>query len=442
MPSCARSRRAFTDTDDRHIHTVELDYLASGSLDDPTWAALIELNASYTYYPTYAQVLTDYNRPAAMPTFLVEANYEFEHNAADEGKPQILRGQAYWALLSGACGQLYGNRYTWPFISDWQNNLDTPGSLQMAYVKLLFESRPWYNLIPDQSHTVVTAGYGTFADIGALGDSDYLTAARAHRTVRWCSPTCRRSARSRSTCPRWAPAHTHPGTIPATARSRRSPARRSATAARATSRRRATTPTETATGCWCSRATSVPPDSDPPSVPNGRPRQCRIDPTHRLVDGVDGQRRRCRLSGVSRRHLGTNDRGRCRIPTPALSANTSYSYRVAAFDYAKQRIAAVATAGRDNAPPAPQFVQAGSATPQTPQSSVSATYADPQTAGNTNIVAIGWNDVTANIASVNDSRGNVLPSSHRDVSRQRHESGDLLRVEHRGRAGGRHIRSP
>src|SRR6185369_9533079 len=147
-------------------------------LDDPTWAPLIELNASYTYDPTYAQVLTDYNRPAAMPTFLVEANYELEHNAADEGTPQILRRQAYWALLSGACGQLYGNRYTWPFISDWQNNLDTPGSLQMAYVKLLFESRQWYNLIPDQSHTVVSAGYGTFADTGALGDSDYLTAAR------------------------------------------------------------------------------------------------------------------------------------------------------------------------------------------------------------------------------------------------------------------------
>src|SRR5262249_8652949 len=52
---------------------------------DPTWAPLIQLNASYTYYPTYAQVLTDYDRPPIVPTSLVEANYEFEHNAADEG---------------------------------------------------------------------------------------------------------------------------------------------------------------------------------------------------------------------------------------------------------------------------------------------------------------------------------------------------------------------
>ena len=87
--------RGIHDTDDRHIHTVELDYPVSGSLDDPTWAPLIELNASYTYFPTYAQVLTDYNRPNALPTFLVEANYEFEHlcrpwHAAEPAPARVL----------------------------------------------------------------------------------------------------------------------------------------------------------------------------------------------------------------------------------------------------------------------------------------------------------------------------------------------------------------
>src|SRR5262249_35059520 len=56
------------DTDDRHLHTVELDYPVSGSLNDASWAPIIELNASYTYYPTYAQVLADYNRPELFPT--------------------------------------------------------------------------------------------------------------------------------------------------------------------------------------------------------------------------------------------------------------------------------------------------------------------------------------------------------------------------------------
>jgi len=57
------------DNDSRHIHTIELNYLVSGSLDDPNWAPIVSLNASYTYYPTYAQVLKDYNRTDFQPVF-------------------------------------------------------------------------------------------------------------------------------------------------------------------------------------------------------------------------------------------------------------------------------------------------------------------------------------------------------------------------------------
>jgi hypothetical protein len=80
-------------------------------------------------------VLADYDRPNALPTFLVEANYEFEHNAADEGTPEILRRLAYWAMLSGARGQLYGNRYTGRSPATGRVILDTTGSAQMAHVR-------------------------------------------------------------------------------------------------------------------------------------------------------------------------------------------------------------------------------------------------------------------------------------------------------------------
>ena len=53
------------------------------------------------------------------------------------------------------------------------------------------------------------------------------------------------------------------------------------------------------------------------------------------------------------------------------------------------------------------FVQVNSAVPQTPQSSVSVTYTAAQTAGNLNVVVVGWNDSTAVVNSVTDSRGNV-----------------------------------
>jgi Protein of unknown function (DUF4038)/Putative collagen-binding domain of a collagenase len=151
-------------TDQNHIHTVELNFLTSGSLDDPSWAPVIELDAAYTYFPTYAQVLTEYNRPDAKPVSLVEANYEFEHNPmTDGGSAQNLRRQEYWTMLSGATGQLYGSAHTWRLERGWEANLDTPGVMQLKYMRDLFVSRKWYALIPDQDHVVVTIGYDGFS---------------------------------------------------------------------------------------------------------------------------------------------------------------------------------------------------------------------------------------------------------------------------------------
>ena len=167
------------DTDPNHIHTVELDAPVSSSLDDSTWAPIISLNAAYVYYPTYAEVLHAYNQSMFVPVFMVEANYEFENNTrVDPTTPAILRRQEYWTSLSGATGQLYGNHYTWGFFPGWQTHLDTPGAMQIAYVKALFEPRAWYELVPDQTHTVVTAGYGTFSGSGSNSANDYVTAAR------------------------------------------------------------------------------------------------------------------------------------------------------------------------------------------------------------------------------------------------------------------------
>ena len=156
--------RGIRSTDSNHIHTVELNYLTSGSLDDPSWAPLIELNAAYTYFPTYAQVLTEYKRRQFKPVFMVEANYEFEHNfLTDGGSPQNLRRQEYWTMLSGAAGQVYGSAYTWRLEKGWQDHLDTPGVMQLSYMRNLFVSRRWWDLIPDQDHTVAIAGYDGFS---------------------------------------------------------------------------------------------------------------------------------------------------------------------------------------------------------------------------------------------------------------------------------------
>ncbi len=54
----------------------------------------------------------------------------------------------------------------------------------------------------------------------------------------------------------------------------------------------------------------------------------------------------------------------------------------------------------------PTFVQVKSATPQTASGSVAVTFTLAQTAGNLNVVAVGWNDTTSTVSSVSDSLGN------------------------------------
>jgi Putative collagen-binding domain of a collagenase/Protein of unknown function (DUF4038) len=94
----------------------------------------------------------------------VEANYEFERNAdTDGGSTQNLRRQEYWTMLSGAAGQLYGSR-TWSFGKGWEADLNTRGAIEFSYMRNLFVHRRWYDLIPDQTHTVTTAGYYGMAE--------------------------------------------------------------------------------------------------------------------------------------------------------------------------------------------------------------------------------------------------------------------------------------
>ncbi len=163
--------------DPNHIQTVQLNYFVSTSLDDPNWASIIGLNAVYTYYPTYAEMYHGYNQSSSVPTFLVEEHYEGENVGGEQGTPLVLRRQEYWTMLSGGTGKLYGNTYTWQFLPGWQSNLNTTGTTQLGYLHTLFKPLAWYNMVPDQNNTLVTAGFGTFSSSGLVSANNYVTAA-------------------------------------------------------------------------------------------------------------------------------------------------------------------------------------------------------------------------------------------------------------------------
>jgi hypothetical protein len=178
------------------LQTVELHVRTSSSFDDPRWIPLIELNSTYTYSPTYIQMLHSYNQKPVAPAYLVEAHYDLEDvgTPPDFGTPLVLRKEDYWTMLTGGVGQFYGNRYTWSFHDGWQGKIDTPGVEQLGIWKKFFSSIRWQDLVPDQDHSTVTAGLGTFGDVDTrVSKSDYCTAARTRdgETVVAYVPTSR-----------------------------------------------------------------------------------------------------------------------------------------------------------------------------------------------------------------------------------------------------------
>jgi hypothetical protein len=164
-----------------HLQTVELNVYTSSSFDDSTWLPIISVNSTYTYSPTYIQMLHSYNQVPVAPTYLVEAHYDLERvgKPQDYGTATVLRRQEYWTMLSGGKGQLYGSAYTWTFASGWQSYLGTAGVTQLTIWEHFFSSLPWQDLVPDQDHTVVTAGLGTYGTLQTrVSQSDFCTSSK------------------------------------------------------------------------------------------------------------------------------------------------------------------------------------------------------------------------------------------------------------------------
>jgi hypothetical protein len=103
------------------------------------------------------------------------------------------------------------------------------------------------------------------------------------------------------------------------------------------------------------------------------------------------------------------------VPTTTFSdisllAGTTYGYRVRATDAANNTsgYSNTASATTTTTPPPPiTFIQVNSATPQSPQTTVTVPFTAPQTAGNLNVVVVGWNDSTAAVKTLADTKGNV-----------------------------------
>ena len=127
--------------DTNHLQTTELNYFASGSLDNSLLAPYTTLSgftiiSAPTTAPCRSTTMLRLSRPSTRRGFT-------SSTSKTTPRPVDLRTQAWWAALSGAnAGQMYGNERTAYFAGNWQANLDTPGAAQFIYLKSLLTSHP------------------------------------------------------------------------------------------------------------------------------------------------------------------------------------------------------------------------------------------------------------------------------------------------------------
>jgi hypothetical protein len=166
--------------DPNHLQTTELNPYVSGSLDDPLLAPYTTLNGVYDYYCSYGETLLQYNQPSPVPVFFEEGYYEYNGGFLGNNITELsLRTQAWWTALAGAtAGQMWGSERIYPFASGWQTYLDTTGVTEFGYLNSLLKTIQWYNLVPDQGHSIVISGYGTFdasQNDPCINVNDYVT---------------------------------------------------------------------------------------------------------------------------------------------------------------------------------------------------------------------------------------------------------------------------
>jgi hypothetical protein len=187
---------------DTHPQTMEIGNQGQTSYDDvaanPThnWATILKMNGAYTYYNIVQQEIPNDNagipytyNQVAIPAIEVKGIYDGDNNGVNGttgicGLPaftlpvtpaacenQTVRKQNWGIFTAGGVGVIFGQHCIWQFASGadttcaggtgtgWPNYLTTAPAAQLINMKNFLSHYAWETLVPDSSHTFMTAGY-------------------------------------------------------------------------------------------------------------------------------------------------------------------------------------------------------------------------------------------------------------------------------------------
>ena len=176
----AAGGRALQSADPNHLITYHPNadaYLVR----DEDWLSFNSFQRNFNDPPYPYQLVREGSELAPdKPILDIEPPYEPDPCCGTDRltSPQENRRAGWWAILSGTLGVVYGG----PQYGSWNigdgGNVDWNGTTRepprhTANIRKILEALPWYKLVTDWDHRVVTDGRGTY------GDADYAIAGRA-----------------------------------------------------------------------------------------------------------------------------------------------------------------------------------------------------------------------------------------------------------------------
>jgi hypothetical protein len=163
------------------LHTVHNspEFASAAFHHQDSW---LDVDLGYTYGASYLHILPEYQRTNPVrPVILGETGYEDEPNniellpdakKGDLWNPYRIRRNAWWAVLSGACGYCAGSRL-WRWEENWRDTMQVRSTREAPKILKLLKTFDWWKLVPDVKHEFVTEGFGEWKE------ADYVTAAWA-----------------------------------------------------------------------------------------------------------------------------------------------------------------------------------------------------------------------------------------------------------------------